>query len=56
MLNRGQQFIMGSEALGVVHGYICSRQVVIAEPDLKSEITRRIGIGWSSFGRYSGLE
>lgn len=48
-----QQFRIGSEALGVVRKWNILRQMVTADPDHESKITRRIIMGRSLFGRQS---
>uniref|UniRef100_A0A224YYP9 Rvt 1 n=1 Tax=Rhipicephalus zambeziensis TaxID=60191 RepID=A0A224YYP9_9ACAR len=54
-LGREQRFAIGGETLEVVKEYVYLGQVVTAEPDHESEITRRIRMGWSTFGKHSHI-
>uniref|UniRef100_A0A224YYJ9 Rvt 1 n=1 Tax=Rhipicephalus zambeziensis TaxID=60191 RepID=A0A224YYJ9_9ACAR len=54
-IGRVQRFAIRSETLEVVKECLCLRQVVTAEPNRDTEVTRRIRMWWSTFGRYSKI-
>ncbi len=47
----GSQIIIGNEALELVEEYTYLLQMVSANPAHEKEIRRRIGMGWSAFGK-----
>ncbi len=47
----GRQIIIGHEALELVEEYTYLGQMVSANPPHEKEIRRRIGMGWSAFGK-----
>ncbi len=47
----GQQIMIGNDTLGRVEEYIYLGQTVSANPAHVKEIKRRIGMGWSAFGK-----
>ncbi len=47
----GQQIMIGNKALKLVEEYTYLGQMVSANPAHEKEIRRRIGIGWSAFGK-----
>ena len=51
-LGREQRFEIGSSALEVVKEYVYLGQVISAEPNHEIEVTRRIRMGWSTFGKH----
>ncbi len=47
----GRQIMIGNKALEVVEQYTYLGQMVSANPAHEKEIRRRIGMGWSAFGK-----
>ena len=54
-LGKEQRFEIGNSALEVVKDYVYLGQVITAEPNHEAEVTRRIRMGWSAFGRHSQI-
>ncbi len=48
-----RQIMIGNEALELVEEYTYLGQMVIANPAHEKEIRKRIGMGWSAFGKHN---